>query len=176
MGPSRTLTALALAALALGVGACGKKSPPPPPPPVTSSMTETLASEVKTLQRDVARLGQKIFRGQGTKTENVAEMERYEQEALAMASRLESQAPHEEAAREPLIDASRDIADTAGAMLAVANSSQGGGTTLERAQSSLDASQKQLDEAAEDLLPRVPESKRPDIEDLKKPPPELKSS
>jgi hypothetical protein len=176
MVPSRTLTALALAVLALGLSACGKKQPPPPPPQATSSMTETLGGEVKSLQRDVARLGQKIVNKQGPKVENVPEMERYEQEALALAARVEAQAPHNEAAREPLIDASRDIADAAGALVTLANSSGDGENAVDRAQAALEASQTQLDEAAEDLLPRVPEEKRPDIEDLKKPPPELKSS
>ena len=170
-----TLVGLVTAALATGVVACGGgEEPTPPPPEVTSATaTEEFASDVKIVQRDVALVGGRIVKDQGSRTHNVPELEAKEKQALTLSGQVETQAPHEDAARQPLIDATRDIADAATALLTVANSGENTSAALKRAQDSLDASQRKLDEAAEDLLPRVPPEKRRQVEDLREEPPKL---
>jgi hypothetical protein len=175
MRAARTFALLAAMTLLGGAAGCGKKEPPPPAPPQTAAKVEDLASDVKALQREIARLGARRLEGEASKTEAVAELEAKEQEARALGVRIEGQAPAEEAAKQPLVDACEDLAAAAGALITIEASGEQADAALDRAQESLDRSQTRLDEAADDMLPRVPPDKRPEVEELKKDPPKLPS-
>jgi hypothetical protein len=176
MRGARTFALLGAVTLLGGAAGCGKKSEPPPPaPPETAAKVEDLASEVKDLQLEIARLGARRLEREASKTEAVPELEAKEQEARALGVRIEGEAAPQEAAKEPLVDACEDLAAAAGALITIEASGEQADVALERAQESLDNSQTRLDEAAEDMLPRVPPDKRPEVEELKKDPPKLPS-